>query len=115
MLTPFVQTSMSDPCVVPGQRQSPLTERSSHSWASEYGSRHPVETEAEARAMDASSRGREGDMENFWPSSGGPVWDCFSLSDSSSSIGARCHGTDMAEASSVHLSPDCSAPGSSDA
>ncbi|KAL0161227.1 hypothetical protein M9458_044952, partial [Cirrhinus mrigala] len=35
------------------------------------------------------------------------------LSDSSSSPGAGCHGTDVAEASSVRLSPDRSAPGSS--
>ncbi|KAI2646337.1 hypothetical protein H4Q32_026326 [Labeo rohita] len=35
------------------------------------------------------------------------------LSESSSSPGAGCHGTDVAEASSVRLSPDCSAPGSS--
>ncbi|KAL0172914.1 hypothetical protein M9458_033225, partial [Cirrhinus mrigala] len=35
------------------------------------------------------------------------------LSDSSSSAGAGCHGTDVAEASSVRISPDRSAPGSS--
>ncbi|KAL0188094.1 hypothetical protein M9458_015193, partial [Cirrhinus mrigala] len=35
------------------------------------------------------------------------------LSSSSSSPGAGCHGTDVAEASSVRLSPDRSAPGSS--
>ncbi len=35
------------------------------------------------------------------------------LSSSSSSVGAGCHGTDLAEASSVRLSPDCSAPQSS--
>ncbi len=35
------------------------------------------------------------------------------LSDSSSSTGAGCHGADVAEASSVRLPPDCSAPGSS--
>ncbi len=35
------------------------------------------------------------------------------LFDSSSSTGAGCHGADVAEASSVCLSPDCSAPGSS--
>ncbi len=35
------------------------------------------------------------------------------LSNSSSSTGAGCHGTDVAEASSVRLSPDRSAPGSS--
>ncbi len=35
------------------------------------------------------------------------------LSDSSSSTGAGCYGTDVAEASSVRLPPDCSAPRSS--
>ncbi len=36
------------------------------------------------------------------------------LSNSSSSTGAGCHGTDVAEASSVRFFPDRSAPGSSD-
>ncbi len=36
------------------------------------------------------------------------------LSDSSRSTGVGCHGTDMVEASSVRLHPDCSAPGSSE-
>ncbi|KAI2657128.1 Ubiquitin carboxyl-terminal hydrolase 36 [Labeo rohita] len=61
--------------------QTPLAESSSCSWASEHGSRHPVEAGAEARGM------------------GSP--------------GTGCHGTDVAEASSVRLSPDRSAPGSS--
>ncbi|KAI2667776.1 Transposon Ty3-G Gag-Pol polyprotein [Labeo rohita] len=59
----------------------PLTESSSCSWASQYGSRHPVEAGAEARGM------------------GSP--------------GTGCHGTDVAEALSVRLSPDRSVPGSS--
>ena len=116
VLTPFVQTSVPDPCVVPGQ--TPLAESSSHFWASEYGSRPPVEAGAEARGMKASPRGGEADMENIW--SGGSV--CNSddialsplvLSDSSGSTGARCHGADLAEALSVRLFPDCSAPRSS--
>ncbi len=68
--------------------------------------------------MDASPRGGEADMESFWPGSGGFVCDSSDialsplvLSDSSSSTG--CYGTDLAEASSVRLSPDRSAPGSS--
>ncbi len=59
-------------------------------------------------------------MENFWPGSGGFVCDSSDialsplvLSDSSSSTGAGCYGTDLAEALSVHLSPGRSAPGSS--
>ncbi len=70
--------------------------------------------------MDASPRGGEADMESFWPGSGGFVCDSSDialsslvLSDSSSSTGAGCYGTDLADASSVRLSPDLSAPGSS--
>ncbi len=70
--------------------------------------------------MDASHRGDGADLQEVWSSLGGLV--CVSrdltmsplvLSDSSSSTGAGCHGTDTAEASSVCLPPDCSAPGSS--
>ncbi|KAI2655894.1 Transposon Ty3-I Gag-Pol polyprotein [Labeo rohita] len=72
-----------------------------------HGSRHPVEAGAEARGMDASPRGGEADLESFWPGSGGPLrysGECTNsplvLSDSSSSPGAGCHGTDVAKASS---------------
>ncbi len=72
------------------------------------------------RGMDASHRGGETDMESVWPGSGGPLrysgdsaMSPLVLSTSSSSTGAGCHGTDVAEASSVRLSPDCSAPRSS--
>ncbi len=48
----------------------------------------------------------------IWPGSGGPVCDSrdialspLILSDPSNSTGAGCQGTDVAEASSVHLSP----------
>ncbi len=115
---PLIQAGAPDPCVVPGQ--APLAESSSYFWASQYGSRHPVEAGAEARGMDASPRGGEADMERFWPGSGGFVCDSSDIalsplviSDSSSSTGAGCYGTDLAEASSTHLSPDRSAPGSS--
>ncbi len=70
--------------------------------------------------MDASPRGGGADLESFWPGSSGPLCDSrdiamspLVLSDSSSSAGAGCHGTDLAEASSVRFSPDCSAPRSS--
>ncbi len=113
---PLIQAGATDPCVEPGQ--APLTESSSYSWASQFGSRRPVEAGAEARGMDASPRGGEADMESFWPGSGGFVCDSSDialsplvLSDSSSSTGAECYGTDLAEASSVRLSPDHSAPG----
>ncbi len=63
-----VQAIAPDPCVVPGQ--SPLTDRSLHPWASHCGSRHPVETGAMARGMDASQRGCEADLESVWPGTG---------------------------------------------
>ncbi|KAI2647838.1 Transposon Ty3-G Gag-Pol polyprotein [Labeo rohita] len=115
---PLVQAGAPEPCVVPGQ--TPLAESSLCSWASQLGSRHPVETGAEARGMDASPRGGEADLESVWSSPGGPF--CHEgehavsplvLSSSSSSPGAGCHGADVAEATSVRLSPDRSAPGSS--
>ncbi len=115
---PLMQAGAPDPCVVPGQ--VPLAESGLYSWASQCRSRHPVEAGAEARGMEASPRGGEADLESFWPGTGGSVCDTSDialsplvLSDSSSSAGAGCYGTDVAEASSVRLSPDCSAPGSS--
>ncbi len=70
--------------------------------------------------MDASPRGGEADMESFWPGTGGPLCDSGDIamsplvrSDSSSSSGTGYYGADLAEASSVHFSPDRSAPGSS--
>ncbi|KAL0148139.1 hypothetical protein M9458_056541 [Cirrhinus mrigala] len=86
---------------------------SSYSWASECGSRRPVEAGAEARGMDASPRGSEADMGNLWASRSGSLCHEGECGISSSSPGAGCHGTDVAEASSVRLSPDRSAPGSS--
>ncbi len=63
---------------------------------------------------------RETDLGEIWESPGRLV--CVSrdltmsplvLSDSSSTTGAGCHGADVAEASSVRLPPDRSAPRSS--
>ncbi len=78
---PLVQAGVPNPCVVLGQ--TPLAESRAHSWASQYGSRHPVEAGAEARGMDASPRGGEADMESFRPGSGGPVCDSVPLGDRS--------------------------------
>ncbi|KAI2659312.1 tRNA-5-methyluridine(54) 2-sulfurtransferase [Labeo rohita] len=115
---PLVQAGAPDPCVVPGQ--TPLAESGLLTGVLKCGSRHPVETGAEARGMDASPRGGEADLESFWSSPSGPfchegehAMSPLVLSSSSSSPGAGCHGTDVAEASSVRLSPDRSAPGSS--
>ncbi len=60
---PLVQAGAPDHFVVPGQ--TPLAESSSYSLASQYGSRHPVETGAEAQGMDASPRGGKAEMESF--------------------------------------------------
>ncbi len=77
-----------------------------------YGSRRPVETGAEARGMDASPRGGESNLESVWPGYGVPLrysgdsaMSPLVLSSSYSSTGVGCYGTDMAAASSVHLSP----------
>ncbi len=118
VFTPLVQAGAPDPCVVPAQ--TPLAESSAYSWAPQYGSRHPVETGTEARGMDASPRGSGADLDSLWPSSSGPLCNPrdiamspLVLSDSYNSAGAGCHGTDLAEASSVRFSTDCSAPRSS--
>ncbi len=112
---PPVQAGAPDPSVGPGE--TALLEGSVHPWVPQSGSRHPVETGAEARGMDAPHRGDGADLEEVRSSPGGLV--CVSrdltmsplvLSDSSSSTGAGCHGADVAEASSVRLPPDCSAP-----
>ncbi len=85
-----------------GPGQTPLTQSSLHTWASQRGGRHPVETGAFARGMDASHRGGEADM---GPGSGGPLrysgdsaMSPLVLATSSSPTGAGCHGTDVAEA-----------------
>ncbi len=49
----------ADPLVDPGE--TALLEVSFHPWVPQSGSRHPVETGAEARGMDAPHRG-EGDI-----------------------------------------------------
>ncbi len=118
-LAPVVQTGTPDPLVVPGQ--VPLTESTVYSWVPECGTRRTVETGAEARGMDASPRGGEADMENILSGGGGPLRNSSEcamsplvLSSSSSSPRTGRYGTDMAEAASVRLSPDRSAPRSSD-
>ncbi len=70
---PLLQAGTPDLCVVPGQ--TPLAESSAHPWASQCGSRHPVEAGAEAWGMEASPRGGEADLESVLTGSGGPVCD----------------------------------------
>ncbi|KAI2653767.1 Transposon Ty3-G Gag-Pol polyprotein [Labeo rohita] len=96
-VAPLIQAGAPDPCVVPGQ--TPLSSSSSHSWAFECGSRHPVETGAEARGMDASPRGGGADMGDLWASpirslchEGECTMSPLVLSSSSSSPGAGCYG-----------------------
>ncbi|KAI2661618.1 Transposon Ty3-G Gag-Pol polyprotein [Labeo rohita] len=115
---PLVQAGAPDPCVVPGQ--TPFAEGGLLTGLLKCGSRHPVETGAEARGMDASPRGGEADLESLRSSPSGPfchegehTMSPLVLSSSSSSPGTGCHGTDVAEASPVRFSPDRSAAGSS--
>ncbi len=86
-------------------------------WDPQNRSRHPVETGAEARGMEAPPRGGGADMEGVWPGTSGSV--CVSrdvsqptlvLPHASSSSWTGCDDTDVAEASSVCISPDRSAP-----
>ncbi len=116
---PPLQAGAPDLCV--GPRETLLAESSAHPWASQPGSRHPVEAGAEAWGMETPPRCGVSDLESVWPVSGGSVCDSgdialspLILSDSSSSFRTGCHGADVAEASSVHFSPNCSAPGSSE-
>ncbi len=61
--------------------------------------------------MEASPRGGEADLESFWPGTGGSV--CDSSDIALSPLVLSDYVTDVAEASSVRLSSDRSAPGSS--
>ncbi len=117
-LTPPVQAGATDPPVDPGE--TVLLEGSVHPSLPQSGSRHPFKTGTKAREMDPPHRGDGADLEEVWSSPGGLVcvlrdltMSPLVLSDSSSSTGAGCHGRDVAEASSVYVPPDCSAPGSS--
>ncbi len=85
----------------------------------QYKSRHPVETGAEARGMEAPPRGGGAYMEGVRPGTSASV--CVSrdvslstlfLPHASSSSRIGRDGADVSEASSVRISPDRSAPGS---
>ncbi|KAI2651794.1 Protein P [Labeo rohita] len=112
------QAGTPDPLVGPGE--TPLAQSSSYPWASQSGSRRPVETGAKAWGMETPPRGGGAHLDPVWSSSSGSICDSgdfamspLDLSESSSSPETGCHGTDVAEASSVRISPDRSAPGSS--
>ncbi len=107
---------MPNPPVVP--REVVVSVSNLHPWDQQYRSRHPVETGAEARGMEDPPRGGEAGMEGVWPGTSGsvsvstdvslPTLDLPNLSAS----WTGCDDTDVAEASSVCISPDRSAPGS---
>ncbi len=115
--TPTLQTGVPNPSVVP--REVVVSASNLHPGGPQYRSRHPVETRTEARGMEAPPRGGGADMVRVRPGTSGSV--CISrdvslstlvLAHASSSSGTRRDGTDVAEASSVCISPHCSAPGS---
>ncbi len=101
---PPLQTG--DPCV--GPRETPLDESRSHPWASQSGSRHAVKAGAVTREMEAPPRGGGADLEGARPGSRDLTLSTLVVPRVSS-----LHSADVAEALSVRLSPDCSAPGSS--
>ncbi len=99
-----LQTGVPNPPVVP--REVVVSSSSLHSGDPQYKSRHPVETGAEARGMEASPRGGGADMEGVRPSTSGSA--CFSrdvslstlvLPHTSSSSRTGRDGAEVAEAS----------------
>ncbi len=116
-VTSTLQTGMPNPPVVP--KEVVVSASNLHPGGPQYRSRHPVETGAEARGLEAPPRGGGADMEGVRPGTSGSV--CVSrdvslptlvLPHASSSSRTGCDDTDVAEASSVCISPDRSAPGS---
>ncbi len=114
-VTPSVQAGAPDPCVVP--RQTPLAERSLHPWAPHCGSRHSVKAGAEARGFGECLARLRWTFLQLGRHRNVPLnketLNPLVHSDSYGSPGAGCYGTDLAETSSVCLSPNCSAPRSS--
>ncbi len=116
-VTSTLQTGVPNPPVVP--KEVVVSASNLHPGGPQYRSRHPVETGAEARGMEAPPRGGGADMEGVRPGTSRSV--CISrdvslptlvLPHASSSSRTGCDDTDVAEASSVRISPDRSAPGS---
>ncbi len=114
---PLCKLDVPNPPVVP--KEVVVSASNLHPGGPQYRSRHPVETGAEARGMEAPPRGGGADMEGVRPGTSGSV--CVSrdvslptlvLPHASSSSRTGCDDTDVAEASSVRISPDRSAPGS---
>jgi len=103
--TPPLQTG--DPCLGPREDHSP-----GHL---NQGVRHAVKAGAVTQEMEAPPRGGGTDLEGARPGSSGLVHDSRDLALSTLVVHhvSSLHSADVAEALSVHLYPDCSAPGSS--
>ncbi len=119
-VTSTLQTGVPNPPVVP--REVVVSSSNVHTRGPQYRSRHPVETGAKARGMEAPPRGGGVDMEGVWLDTSGSV--CVSRDVSLSTVvfphafsSSRMgrDGADVAEASPVCISPDCFAPGSPEA
>ncbi len=118
-LAPVVQTGTPDPLVVPGQ--VPLTESTVYSWVPECGTRRTVETGAEAgewmlhpevvKQIWRIFYQAEVDIFATRVNAQCPLW--FSLAPPAP-LGLDAIWYRHAEAASVRLSPDRSAPRSSD-
>ncbi len=101
------------------QKQVPLFEGGSRSGSTEPGGRFSVETEAQARGMDADPSDGIPDLGSVWQSGGGPL--CFSrvipvpalvLPDFPDDSGHRCVRPPMAECQSVRVSANKADSGS---
>ncbi len=97
-VTSTLQTGVPNPPVVP--RKVVVSASNLHPWGPQYRSRRPVETGAGALEW----RLHPEVVELIWKKFGQAQVDLFSRTG--------CDDTDMAEASSVRISPDRSAPGS---
>ncbi len=116
-VTSTLQTGVPNPPVVP--REVVASASNFHPRGPQYRSTHPVETGAEVRGMEAPPRGGGADIvgvrpdtsESFCVSRDASLSTLF-LPLTSSSSWTGCNDTDVAEASSVCIFPDWSAPGS---
>ncbi len=115
VVTSTLQTGMPNPPVLP--REVVVSASNLHPWGPQYRSRHPVETGAEARGMEAPPWGCGADMEGVRPGISGSVYisrdvslSALVLPHASSSSRTGCDEIDMDEASSVCISPDRSGP-----
>ncbi|KAI2642464.1 Lamina-associated polypeptide 2, isoform alpha [Labeo rohita] len=116
-VAPPEQASTADSAL--GTGQVPVPQSDLYSGAYEHGSRLSVQTSCDTRGMETPPRSSQSNLGKILRSRGGPL--CFTgdsttspllLSDSSSSPGSGRDGPYVAQTASVHISPECSAPGS---